>query len=95
MSYNKSIVPGILIKIKEGIEYFINYTKIDNSGRIDNYDNLEDCFYILSEIKTDYSDPDHGHDILVFYGLTEESFFYRSRWFIERCVGNGSIKIVA
>jgi len=87
MSYNnKSIATGILIKTKTGlgnIGYFGNYTKIDN---------LEDYFCILTEIETDYND--RVHDILVFYGLTEERFFRRYRWFIERSIRDGIINIV-
>ena len=81
MNNNKSIVPGILIKIRAGI-----------GNPIGDYDNSKDRFYILAEIETE-DRPDR--DTLVFYGLTEEEFISKSRWHIERYVENGSINLVA
>jgi len=85
MSYNnKSIVPGILIKTKKGIG--------GNPINYGDYGNSKDRFYILTEIEIE---DEHEHDILVFYGLTEEQFFRRYRLFIEKYTKDGSVDIVA
>ena len=80
MISNKSIVLGMLIKVKKG------------QGNFGDSDHLEDHFYILTEIKTK---DGYEHDVLVFYGLTEGRFFNRSHWRIERYIEDGTIDIVA
>jgi len=81
MSYNnKSIVPGILIKVEEGLGYFV-----------DEHYYPEDHFYVLTEIETEVG----REDILVFYGLIEERFFHRNRFLIERYIEDGIADIVA
>jgi len=83
VSYNdKSIVPGILIKVKKGLGSVSGY-----------YTKPEDHFYILTEIKT--KDGRCDEDMLVFYGLNEEKFFPVYRWYLEKSVENGTIDIVA
>jgi len=83
ISNNKSIVqeivPGILVKTKVG--YFFGYEH-----------HPKDRFYILAELETE---DVHGRNMLVFYGLNEERFFSRSRWFIEKSIREGIIDIVA
>jgi len=83
MSYNKSIVPGILVKAKAGLGYFNN--------KIDHYNHPEDRFYILIEIETN---DVRGRDMLIFYGLIEERFFRKYRWYIDGSVNNRIIDIV-
>ena len=86
MIINKSIVPGILIKIRKGLGTHINY---NNYG---DRDNSKDRFYILTEIKTD--DGHCDEDLLVFYGLFEERFFPVYRWHFDESIGNGAANIV-
>jgi len=88
MISNKSIVPGILIKIKKGLGNHINYLNYGDC------DNSEDRFYILTEIEIKTDDGHCDEDMLVFYGLFEERFFHRNRWFIEKYIRNGFIDIV-
>jgi len=66
---------------------------IKSKGSLGYRDTSEDRFYILTEIETDYND--RAHDMLVFYGLTEEQFFRRPHWRIEKYIEDGIIKIVA
>jgi len=47
-------------------------------------------FYFLTEIKRD-----DGHDILVFYGLTEGKFISVYRWYVEKSILNKLADIVA
>jgi len=51
---------------------------------------LEDRFYILAEIEIKNGKDDN----LIFYDLTEERFFSRSRWFIERSIVIGTADII-
>ena len=81
MISNKSIVLGMLIKVKKGLGNF------GDSGH------LEDRFYILIELETE--DCRYSCGSLVFYGLTEGRFFNRSHWRIERYIEDGTIDIVA
>jgi len=84
VSYNdKSIVPGILIKVKKGLGSVSGY-----------YTKPEDHFYILTEIKTK-DGYEHKHDTLVFYALAEERFFPVYRWYIEESIDDGTADIVA
>ena len=78
MSYNKRIAPGILVKFKKGLGNFGDYEH-----------HSEDHFYILTEIKII-----ECHDMLVFYGLTEERFFPVYRWHFDESIGNGAANIV-
>jgi len=82
MSYNKRIAPGILVKFKKGLGNFGDYEH-----------HSEDHFYILTEIKK--TKDRHEYDVLVFYGLTEERFFRRYRWYIEKYIEDGFTVIVA
>jgi len=81
MSYNKSIVPGILIEFRGSLGYFGNY--------YDNSLSNKDHFYILTETKII-----ECHDMLIFYGLTEERFFPVYRWHFDESIGNGAANIV-
>jgi len=84
ISNNKSIVPGILIKVRGGLDSYEYHP--------------EDRFYILTEIKTiDGYDHeyDHEYDMLIFYGLTEERFFSVYRWHIEESIKNEATNTVA
>ena len=85
MSYNKSIVPGILINHKGSLDNFSNYYKNSLSNK--------DHLYILTEIETEDDRCDHDH--LIFYGLTEEQFFSLYRWYIEESIDDGTADIVA
>jgi len=84
MSYNKSIVPGILIEFRGSLDSY-DYPDCDHP---------KDHLYILAEIKT-IECHEHEHDTLVFYGLIEERFISVYRRFIEGSIKNKLADIVA
>jgi len=87
MIINKSIVPWILIKVRGGLGFVNEHCSL-------NEHHSEYRFYILTEIKT-IDGYDHEYDMLIFYGLTEEQFFRRERWFVEKSIDDGTADIVA